>query len=246
MVYFVRTQMLGRIVLPSTLALPFHIALVFLRVSASLLQGAYSHTEKHMRGQRMRQKIANRASSLFASSSRFRGRLIFCLHWWVGVSVRNRIWRRFSVFCLLSVNVCSWYKTHSNTGILAGVRNVFFLSVPGFQFGPVASSISLFSKLSTADQRVCLSFGFFFLFFFFKRISVALFKLWVLADYSDLGTPCPRNLFHHLGPSPMRPNELWTCPRDGTAMAQAHSCQRNSCGSVRRGRGGDRYNQRRG
>jgi len=27
-------------------------------------------------------------------------------------------------------------------------------------------------------------------------------------------------------------------------MAQAHGCQRNSCGSVRRGRGGDRYNQR--
>ena len=53
-------QMLGCIVLPSTLALPFHIALVSLRVSAALLQGAYSHTEKHMRGQRMRQKIASR------------------------------------------------------------------------------------------------------------------------------------------------------------------------------------------
>jgi len=70
MVCFVWAQMLGRIVLPSTLALPFHIALVFLRVSADLLQGAYSHTEKHMRGQRMRQKIASRASSVFASSSR--------------------------------------------------------------------------------------------------------------------------------------------------------------------------------
>ena len=54
----------------STLALPFHIALVFLRVLAALLQGAYSHTEKHMRGQRMRPKIASRASSVFASSSR--------------------------------------------------------------------------------------------------------------------------------------------------------------------------------
>jgi len=62
-------QMLGRIVLSSTLALPFHIALLFLRVSAALLQGAYSHTGKHMRGQRMRQKIASRegrASSVFA------------------------------------------------------------------------------------------------------------------------------------------------------------------------------------
>ena len=63
-------QMFGRIVLSSTLVLTFHIALVFLRVSAVLLQGSYSHTEKHMRGQRMRQKIARRASSVFASSSR--------------------------------------------------------------------------------------------------------------------------------------------------------------------------------
>ena len=29
----------------------------------------------------------------------------------------------------------------------------------------------------------------------------------------------PRDRFHHLGLSPMRPNELWTCPRDGAAMA---------------------------
>jgi len=61
--------MLGRIVLPSTLALPLHIALVFLDASAALIQGAYSHTEKHMRGQRLRQKIVSRegrASSVFA------------------------------------------------------------------------------------------------------------------------------------------------------------------------------------
>ena len=70
MVYLVRTQILGRIVLSSTLALSFHIALVCLRVSAALFQGAYSHTEKHMRGQRMRQKIASRVSSVFASSVR--------------------------------------------------------------------------------------------------------------------------------------------------------------------------------
>jgi len=35
----------------------------------------------------------------------------------------------------------------------------------------------------------------------------------------------------------MRPHELWTCPHDGTARAQAPGCERNSCGSVRRGRG---------
>ena len=58
------------VVLSSTLALPFHIALVFLRVSAALFQGAYSRTEKQMRGQRMRQKITSRTSSVFASNSR--------------------------------------------------------------------------------------------------------------------------------------------------------------------------------
>ena len=52
----------SRIVLSSTLALPFcnAISLVFLLVLAALLQVAYSHTEKHMRGQRMRHKIASR------------------------------------------------------------------------------------------------------------------------------------------------------------------------------------------
>ena len=50
----------SRIVLSSTLSLSFYIALVFLFVSSALLQGAYSHTEKHMRGQRMRHKIENR------------------------------------------------------------------------------------------------------------------------------------------------------------------------------------------
>jgi len=60
------------VILSSTLALPFCIALVFLLMSAGLLQGAYSHTGKHMRGQRMRHKIANRegrASSVLAPRS---------------------------------------------------------------------------------------------------------------------------------------------------------------------------------
>jgi len=50
----------SRIVLSSTLALSFYIAWALLLLSAALLQGAYSKIEKHMRGQRMRQKIANR------------------------------------------------------------------------------------------------------------------------------------------------------------------------------------------
>jgi len=67
-------------------------------------------------------------------------------------STLNRIWRRLSVFCLLSVKVCSWYKTHSNTGILAGVRCSFFVSVPGFQFGPV--TVSFRNNFRTQDDDV--------------------------------------------------------------------------------------------
>ena len=50
----------SRIVLSSTLVLSFYIALVFLVVSAALLQSVYSKIEKQMRGQRMRQKKENR------------------------------------------------------------------------------------------------------------------------------------------------------------------------------------------
>ena len=73
-------------------------------------------------------------------------------------SGRDRIWRRFSVFCLLSVKVCSWYKTHSNTGILTGVRYVFFWSVPGFQFGPVTVSFETFSGHKTMMYTVKVGF----------------------------------------------------------------------------------------
>ena len=50
----------SHIVLSSTLAVSIYIALVFLLVSAALLQGAYSKIERHMRGQRMRQKMASK------------------------------------------------------------------------------------------------------------------------------------------------------------------------------------------
>jgi len=43
------------------------------------------------------------------------------------------------------VKVCSWYKTHSKTGNLAGVRYVSILSVPGIQFRPVTVSFEAFS-----------------------------------------------------------------------------------------------------
>jgi len=61
-----------------------------------------------------------------------------------------------------------------------------------------------------------------------------------------IGTLDLKKSYHHSGPSPRRPNELWTRPDDGAARAQAPGCQHSSCGSVRRGRGGDQYSQRRG
>ena len=78
---------------------------------------------------------------------------------------------------------------------------------------------------------------FFFSFFFFKKTSVVVLKLWEVEDFADLGTTLPKRSYHHSGLSPMRPNEIWTCPDEGTARAQAPGCQRSSCGSVRRGKG---------
>jgi len=62
---------------------------------------------------------------------------------------RNRVCRRFRVFCLLSVKVCSWYKTHSKTGNIAGVRYVSILSVPGIQFRPGTMSFETVSGHKT-------------------------------------------------------------------------------------------------
>ena len=62
-------KMLGRIVLSCTLA-PFHIALVFLRVSAPLLQGAYSHTGKTHAWSENASKNSKKGISVFASSNR--------------------------------------------------------------------------------------------------------------------------------------------------------------------------------
>ena len=42
-------------------------------------------------------------------------------------------------------------------------------------------------------------------------------KLWAVEDFVDLGDPVPKKSCHHLRLSPMRPNELWTCPDDGAA-----------------------------
>ena len=41
----------------------------------------------------------------------------------------------------------------------------------------------------------------------------------------DLGTTVSKKSYNYLGLSPMRPNELWTCPDDRAARAQALGCQ---------------------
>jgi len=57
-------------------------------------------------------------------------------------------------------------------------------------------------------------------------------------DFTTIGTLYLKKSYHDSVPSPMRPNELWTCPDDGAARAQALGCQRSSCRSVRRGKEG--------
>jgi len=63
------------------------------------------------------------------------------------------------VFCLLSVKVCSWYKTHTKTGILASVRYVLILSVPGIQFRPVTVSFEPFSGYKTMMYTLKVGFS---------------------------------------------------------------------------------------
>jgi len=70
-------------------------------------------------------------------------------------SGKNRFCCWYRVFCLLSVKVCPWYKTHLNPGKLAGVWYVPKLSVPGIQFRSLAS-ICLSSPQSTLRKSVSL------------------------------------------------------------------------------------------
>jgi len=44
-------------------------------------------------------------------------------------------------------------------------------------------------------------------------VSGDLLKLWEVEDFENLGTPVPKKSYHHLGLSPMRPNELETRPK---------------------------------
>jgi len=36
-------------------------------------------------------------------------------------------------------------------------------------------------------------------------------------DFADLGTTVPKESYHRLRPSPVRPNDLWTRPDNGAA-----------------------------
>jgi len=82
----------------------------------------------------------------------------------------------------------------------------------------------------------------FFLSFFYKQV---LLSVVAVEGFTTIGTLDLKESYHHSGPSPMRLNELWTCPDDGAARAEASGCQRSSCRSVQRGRGGDWCSQRR-
>jgi len=88
----------------------------------------------------------------------------------------------------------------------------------------INSSISRFSSSKVRTTRVSP-----WVFFFFKLVGGGgICRPW---------DPVLKKSYHHLGLSPMRPNELGTDQKTG--------CQRSSCGSVRRGRGGDWCSQRR-
>ena len=68
--------------------------------------------------------------------------------------------------------------------------------------------------------------------------------LWEVEDFADLGTTVPKKSYHHLRLSPMRPNELWTCSDDRAARDKPLVVNVVVAGSIRRGRGGDRCNER--
>ena len=60
--------------------------------------------------------------------------------------------------------------------------------------------------------------GFFFFLFLNKQV---LLRWWVVEGFTTIGTLDLKKSYHHSGPSPMKPNELWTCPDDGAARAQS-------------------------
>ena len=73
-----------------------------------------------------------------------------------------------------------------------------------------------------------------FRFVFFCNKEALLLWSWAVENFADLVTPVTNKSYHYSGPSPMRPNKLWTCSDNGAIKAKAWS----SFESVRRGRDG--------
>jgi len=66
------------------------------------------------------------------------------------------------------------------------------------------------SSSQVQTTRILSPSGFFIL--FFKKKKVLLCEGHVWRRISQTGTTVPKISYHHPWPSPMRPNELWTCP----------------------------------
>ena len=81
-------------------------------------------------------------------------------------------------------------------------------------------SVSLTSLGRVSFLRV------FFPFLFFKKQVLLRFaRSWEVEDSAVSGTPVSKKYFHYQGPSPMRPNGLWTCP-DTEPPGLAPGCHR--------------------
>ena len=68
--------------------------------------------------------------------------------------------------------------------------------------------------------------------FVFKQTSVALLWWWAVEDFTTIGTLDLKKSYHHSGPSPMRPNNLWIRPDHVGARAQADSWSLSHLGSL--------------
>jgi len=79
--------------------------------------------------------------------------------------------------------------------------------------------------------------------FFFLTIKCC-FGQWAVEDFTTFGT-LDQKILPSLRTFTYEAQQTLDHPDDGVAMAQAPGCQRSSSRSVRRGRGGDRYNQQR-
>jgi len=122
---------------------------------------------------------------------------------------------------------CWWVLDLSGACTFPSGFCFFLLMLPGFYCYVRNSLVALPEALFA--QQVLLCFG-----HVWRRIS------------HILGTPEPKKSYYRSGPSPMRQSELWICQdTEPPGLCLGLVVNGVSCGSVRRGRGGDRYSQRR-